>query len=254
MTPNFNTGLSTIPSVGDYNIAFDPTGTNGWFSFLGHISPGPSNYALYPVFYKTTNGGATWTGPFQVDLTTLSCLTANTPSPSVVTTNFEHDLTVDVNGNPHLFTTICNGSNAYGVLYTQWHHMYDITQKNGLWVAYDVANVQAGRGQWGTSPNITTQDMAPQVARSEDGTKVFFTWTDNSTYSLGQANLSPNLYGKAYNVTANTWTPIKDFSSCNSTINGSILVPHVAAEVLEPVANQYKLAPIMVLCHLMTLS
>jgi hypothetical protein len=199
---------------------------------------------LYPVFYKTTNGGTTWTGPFQVDLNTFGCLTANTPSPSVATTNFEHDLTVDVNGNPHLFTTICNGSNAYGVFYTQWHHMYDITQKNGLWVAYDVANVQAGRGQWGTSPNIVTQDMAPQVARSEDGTKVFFTWTDNSTYSLGQANQTPNLFGRAYNVTANTWTPIKDFTSCSSTINGSIIVPHLAAEVLEPATNQFKLAPV----------
>lgn len=244
VTPNFNTGLTTIPNLGDYNIAFDPTGTNGWFSFLGHVSPGPSNYALYPVFYKTTNGGVSWTGPIQVDLNNFSCLTANTPSPSVVTTNFEHDLTVDVNGNPHLFTTICNGSNAYGVFYTQWHHMYDITLKNNLWVAYDVANVQAGRGSWGISPNIVTQDMSPQVARSEDGTKIFFTWTDNSTYSLGQANLSPNLFGKAYNVSANTWTPIKDFTSCNAAISGSLIVPHLAAEVLEPTASQYKLAPV----------
>ncbi|MCC6370910.1 MAG: T9SS type A sorting domain-containing protein [Bacteroidia bacterium] len=244
VTPSFNTGFSSIPQLGDYNIAFDPTGTFGWFSFLGHVSPGPSNYALYPVFYKTTNGGTTWTGPFQVDLNTFSCLTGNISGTNVLTTNFEHDLTVDVNGNPHLFTTICNGSNAYGVYYTQWHHVYDITMKNGLWVAYDVANVMAGRGTFGTSPNITTQDMSPQVSRSADGTKVFFTWTDNSSYTLGQANQTPNLFGKGYNVTNNTWTSLKDFSSCNSSVAGQIMVPHVAAEVLEPVTNQFKLAPV----------
>ena len=244
VAPSFNTSYASAAYIGDYNIAFDPTGTNGWLSFLGHVSPGPSNYAYYPVLYKTTNGGQTWTGPIQVNLTTLSCLTSNMTGTNVPTTNFEHDLTVDVNGNPHIFTTICNGTNAYSVLYTAWHHMYDITLKNGLWVAYDVANVLAGRGTWGTSPNTISQDMAPQVARSVDGTKIFFSWSDNSTYTLGQANQSPNFFSKGYNVTNNTWTPIKDFSSCNTGLNGNILVPHVAAEVLEPSSSVYKLAPV----------
>ncbi len=244
VSPTFNTAYSSAAYVGDYNIAFDPTGTNGWMSFLGHVSPGPSNYAYYPVFYKTTNGGATWTGPIQVNLTTLGCLTANMTGTNVPTTNFEHDLTVDVNGNPHLFTTICNGTNNYSVLYTAWHHMYDITLRNGLWVANDVANVLAGRGQWGTSPNITTQDMAPQVSRSQDGTKIFFSWTDNSNYTLGQANQTPNLFTRGYNVSNNTWTPTKDFSSCNTGAAGFMYVPHVAAEVLEPSSGVFKIAPV----------
>jgi hypothetical protein len=244
VAPSFNTAYSSAAYIGDYNIAFDPSGTNGWMSFLGHVTPGPSAYAYYPVFYKTTNGGATWTGPIQVNLGTLGCLTSNMTGTNVPTTSFEHDLTVDANGNPHLFTTICNGTNAYSVLYTAWHHMYDITLRNGLWVANDVGNVMAGRGQWGTSPNITTQDMAPQVSRSQDGTKIFFSWTDNSTYTLGQANQSPNLFTRGYNVTNNTWTPIKDFSSCNTGAAGLILSPHVAAEVLEPSTGVFKIAPV----------
>ena len=244
VTPSFNTGLSATPVVGDYNIAFDPTGTTGWFSFLGHVSPGPSNYALYPIFYKTTNGGQSWTGPFQVNLNQFSCLTSSLTSPNVVTTNFEHDLTVDVNGNPHLFTTICNGSNAYGVIYTQWHHMVDITQINGIWLAHDVANVLAGRGTWGVAPNAVSMDMAPQVSRSADGTKVFFSWSDNSNYTLGQANLSPNFFSKGLNIANGQWTPTKNFSSCNPNTDGKMLVPHAAAEVLEPGLNQFKLAPV----------
>jgi hypothetical protein len=92
VTPPFNTAYSGIPQIGDYNIAFDPTGNIGWFSFLSHVSPGATAYAYYPVFYKTTNGGATWTGPIQVDLSQFSCMTSNVLSPNVPSTNFEDHL------------------------------------------------------------------------------------------------------------------------------------------------------------------
>jgi hypothetical protein len=241
LTPNFTTpGL-----VGDYNIAFDPSGNIGWFSYLSHLSGGPTaNSIYYPVFYKTTNGGATWTGPIQVNLNNFTCITNNMVSPNVATTNFEHDLVVDVLGNPHLLTTICTGNNGYSVLYGSWHHMFDITQINGVWGAYDIANVNAGRGSWGVSPNIATMDMAPQAARSADGSKLFFTWSDNANYLLGANNQTPNLFGRAFDVLQNKWTPIKDFTSCNPATNGLILFPHLAPEVLEPAPNVYKLASV----------
>lgn len=240
VSPNF----STAGVVGDYNIAFDPSGTIGWFSFLSRVSPGPSNNSYYPVFYKTTNGGGSWTGPIQVDLDNFNCITSNITSPNVASTNFEHDLVVDLYGNPHLFTTICTGNNGNSVFYGSWHKMFDITLKYGVWAAYDVANVLAGRGTWGVSPNVASMDMAPQAARSADGSKVFFTWTDNTSYVLGSANLSPNLFGKAFDVVQNKWTPVKDFTSCNAGTNGLIIFPHIAPEVLEPSPNNFKIAPV----------
>ncbi|HQQ93335.1 MAG TPA: hypothetical protein PLQ93_02175 [Bacteroidia bacterium] len=237
-------GFVSNTSISDYNIAFDPSGTYGWFSFLSRLSPGPANSSYYPVFYKTTNGGQTWTGPYQVDLGQFTCITTNINLPNVASTNFEHDLVVDVYGNPHMLTTVCSGNNAYAVVYGAWHHMFDITQVNGVWAAYDIANVQAGRGTFGTSPNTASMDMAPQAARSADGTKLFFTWSDNLTYALGASNLNPNLFGKAFNVVNNTWTGIKDFSSCNVATNGKIFFPHVAPEVLEPSVNLYKVAAV----------
>lgn len=244
VTPAFNTAYDATAHVGDYNIAFDPTGMKGWFSYLGHLASGPTNYAYYPIFYKTLDGGATWTGPIQVDLNQFSCITPNITVGNVVSAAFEHDLTVDVNGNPHLLTTVCNGNNAYAVFFTSWHHMFDITQLNGVWNAVDIANVQAGRGTWSVTPNVTTMDMAPQIARTADGTKIFYTWSDNSTYTLGQANQSPNMFSKAFDVVNNKWTPIKDFTSCNAGIAGKILFPHVAEEVLEPTATSYKFASV----------
>lgn len=242
-TPALNTAFNGTAQVADYNIAFDPTGNFGWMSFLGHLSTGPAAYAYYPIFYKTTDGGNTWTGPIQVNLNQFPCLTSILTNTYVLTTAFEHDLTVDVFGNPHMLTTVCNGNNDYTVYYGFTHHVVDITSQSGLWNAYDIANVNAGRGGWGTSPtNSVTMDIQPQAARTVDGTKLFFNWTNNATYTLGAANQSPNLFSRAYDAVALKWTNVKDFTSCNGATNGTILFPHIASEVLEPTSTSFKMA------------
>ena len=244
-SPSFNTAFDGLAHTGDYNIAFDPTGNVGWMSFLSHLNGGPTNYAYYPIFYKTTDGGNSWSGPIQVDINQFSCATSILTGTNVITTAFEHDLTVDINGNPHLLTTFCNGNNGYSVFFGSTHRMFDVTQYNGLWNVYDIANVNAGRGGWGTSTtNTVTMDLEPQISRTSDGKKVFFSWADNTTYTLGAANQSPNLMSKGFDVTTNKWTNIKDFTSCNVGLNGLIYYPHVAEEVLEPNSTSFKLAPV----------
>jgi hypothetical protein len=240
-TPPFTTGWTSAPQVVDYNIAFDPTGQIGYFSFLGHVNGGPSTNAVYPILYKTTNGGTNWTGPISVDIGALSCISSNTVNGYVPSANIEHDLIVDVSGNPHVITTVGNAA-SYIFNYSAWHHMYDLTLKNGMWVAYDLGNSNSAPYTAGVSPNFATQWQAPQAARSADGTKVFFTWTENGTYTLGQANSLPNLFSKAFNVSTGMWTQTKDFTSCNPSIAGLMTYPHMAAEVLEPNATSYKLA------------
>lgn len=242
VTPPFNLAYSNFVYVGiDYNIAFDPTGNIGWFSFIGHVTPGPANYAYYPVFYKTTDGGNTWTGPITADLNQMGCLTGNVGN-GMPSTNLEHDLVVDMYGNPHFITTILPGNNNYSFNYSGWHHITDITMVNGIWTAYDIANVNGAPYTFGVSPNFVTQYQAPQAARTADGSKVFFTWVDNSSYSAGAQNSAPNLFGRGFDVVNKTWTNVKDFTSCNAPIAGSVFFPHIASEVLEPSNTTFKLA------------
>lgn len=244
LSPAFNTAFSGSPQIGDATIAFDPTGQYGWVCILTHITPGPTNYAFYPVFYRTTDGGNTWSSAMQVDIGQFSCIAANITGGNVATCGFEGDLVVDVNGDPHFLTNICNGNNAYAIFFSSWHHMYDITWHAGIFNAMDIANVNAGRGTWGTAPNTATMDNQPMAARTADGTKVFFGWCDNSTYTLGQANQSANLFSRAYDVVTHMWTTVRDFTTCNVATNGLVRLPKMAAEVIEPSAGVYRMAVI----------
>jgi PKD repeat protein len=241
INPTFNTAYDGLPKTSDYAIAFDPSGNIGWICMLTHLTPGPAPFAFYPVFYKSDNGGSSWTGPITVDLAQYPCINSNILVGNVATTAFDLDLTVDVFGNPHAITTVCNGNNAYAVFFTQWHAMVDITMSNGVWNPEILNPVYRGRGTWGTAPNQVTLDMEPQAARTADGTKVFFTWCDaDSSVILATADQSPNLFGKAYDVVSREWTDAENLTDCNATWNGKILFPKMAENVLSNTGN-YKL-------------
>ncbi|PBQ32340.1 hypothetical protein CNR22_11345 [Sphingobacteriaceae bacterium] len=243
-SPSFNLSYSGNPPLGECNIAFDPTGMIGWVCVTTHPNSSSGAYRYQPMFYKTVDGGLTWSSGMVVDLAQFSCITGGLGANTVPGVYYANDLTVDVYGHPHMILTVGASDNTYGISSNQWHHILDVTQQHGVWTAYDVANVMAEvatifPGSLGSNMN---QIMHPQISRSSDGTKVFFSWTDNINYPLGFANMFPELYAKGFDVVQNKWTAIKDFTDCSSTATGQIFFPHMAAEVLEPSSGNYKLA------------
>jgi PKD repeat protein len=230
ITPAFNLAYNGSVQSSDYSIGFDPTGQKGWICAITHLTPGPMGYNFYPVFYKTTDGGNTWSGPDQVDIGQFSCV-SNLISPgNTATAVFDVDLTVDVNGIPHALMCIGNGNNGYAVFFGNTHHMFDITQEHGLWNAIDLGVVNAGRNTFGTAPNTLIMDMEPQASRTDDGTKVFFTWAGSDAVPVA---LSPNLFGCGFDVVNKNWTPMVNFTSCNPVTSGKILFPKMAENVLN---------------------
>jgi hypothetical protein len=221
-------------------IAFDPSGTEGWIALAGNLTGGPSNNNSYPVFYHTTNGGTSWNGPIIFNLSQYTCITSSLGggTPSIDRNSIA--LNVDKYGNPHLLTSIGTSSGFTNLDHTMWHYAFDVTRRHGFWTAVPVANIL-------TAPHSTSlaeQALRPQVSRSADGEKIFFSWSDNTAKTLGDPNSTPQLYSRAYDVSQNKWTGIKDFSSCNAGTDGKILFHHVANEVLEPSQGVYKLAPV----------
>ncbi|MGJ8661095.1 MAG: PKD domain-containing protein, partial [Bacteroidota bacterium] len=230
LNPPFNTAYDGQNHISSFAIGFDPTGQKGWACMITHITQGTSSYSFYPVFYSTTNGGLTWSAPKQVNIGQFPCVSSIITSGNVPTVAFDMDLTVDMKGNPHALMCIGNGSNAYSIYYTQTHHMYDITMEHGIWNAIDLGDVSGQRNTFGTAPNTLSMDMAPQASRTDDGSKVFFTWSGSDIVNVPNA---PNLFGAAYEVTTRNWTQMKDFTSCNPATNGKILFPKMAENVLE---------------------
>ncbi|MFA7273062.1 MAG: PKD domain-containing protein [Crocinitomicaceae bacterium] len=230
LTPPFSTAYDGSNHMADFAIGFDPSGQKGWACMITHITQGTSSYTYYPVFYKTVNGGITWSGPTQVNIAQFSCVNSILTAGNVPTVAFDVDLTVDVLGNPHALVCIGSNPSSYSIYFTQAHHMFDITQENGLWNAIDLGDVPGQRNTLGIAPNTLSMDMEPQVSRTDDGTKVFFTWSGSDLFPLANA---PNLFGSAYDVVNRKWTTMKDFSSCNPLTNGNILFPKMAENVLD---------------------
>lgn len=214
------------------DIAFDPTGQIGWISALGDITAGDDS-AYQPIFWKSTDAGATWSAPIQINLTDLQGVVENlpqflldgeTPTTGLPTTAFEAALTVDFNGNPHLLTSVGTGS-EYSIQ-TAGYTMYDITYDTSSiagcdWKAIYMNDILALRGTMTSDNPAQTMDNRPLVSRTADGKKVFFFWTDTDIFFLGTPdNDLPNLFGKAIDVEAQTITDLYNFTEGDTLWSG----------------------------------
>jgi len=229
---SFTSNSVTISAAQSFDIAFDPTGQYGWISCLGDISNNPVDSVNHPIFWRTTDGGNTWSAPIQIALDSLpgvvSALNLVTiyqgPPPGnaptglattgVPTTAFEAKLAVDYLGNPHLFTTVGNGE-AYSILSGAGYTAYDITLNpansctptyNG-WAAIFVDSIQTLRGNSSTDATPLTEDNRPLVSRSADGTKLFFFWSASDvTFTQADNNEYPNLFVRGFDIVHSTST------------------------------------------------
>ena len=243
---SFTANSVIITAAQSFDIAFDPTGQNGWISCLGDISLNPVDSTNNPIFWHTTDGGAHWSNAMQIPLDSLPGVVAalnlvtlyqgpppgNNPTGLVTsgipTTSFQAKLTVDYLGNPHLFTTVGNG-NSYSIESGAGYTAYDITLNptnsctptwNG-WAAVFVDSIQTLRGNTTTDATPLTEDNRPLVSRSADGTKLFFFWsaTDVNT-AQGDNNEFPNLWVRGFDIVHSTSTPSINLTEGDSRFGG----------------------------------
>jgi PKD repeat protein len=249
---------STVSAATSHQIAFDPTGQYGWFSILGDIDV-DNDSTYHPIFWKTTDFGANWTGPIVVDLNQVQGvkeslnpeIVTGDPASMMPTASFESDLSVDVNGNPHLLITVGSGS-EYSIQtagYTVWDITYDASAPSGCnWKGIRMANINTLRGTFTSENPGQTMDNRPLICRSEDGNKLFFFWLESDITvhadPLDRSNDSPDLFGRAIDVVAGTMTDVVNITggdtlwsgySANNEIGvfGGALFPMVSQTALK---------------------
>jgi hypothetical protein len=257
------TSMPTDPTIkygADYKIAFAPDGITGYIGIIGHddytFMP---DSVYYPILYKTTNGGSTWTGPIRVDLTNMTPLHdaffPGNDTMFLISSGFEFDLAVDGDGNPYMAMNACVAVGNWSVPSvtvgsdgTPYHLMTCIYSPDGG-VNFDaivIDNLETFRGTFGagTATEISS-DNRPQIATNMASDAMFVTWIDTDTTTFGSAdgNFYPDLHMRGFYTTDHVVHPaLTDPSNVTtgSSADGAAFMGSASYYVFDSGADQFE--------------
>jgi hypothetical protein len=244
---------NTTPTILGCNIAFDPSGNNGWIVVItDRRDPArPNDGAVHPVFYRTQDGGTTWTGPFDAYLPSIATIkqyipeevnVAGSPDPvKVQPFCFDADLVVDKNGNPHAFVKVATGIAApfsasnpkYSYYPDAPKQVWDITSYDQgktfcpILVDSVIVNTASISGS-----DLNWNNSYVQVSRDDVGEHIFYSWTDNKA-STGSTDANPNAYERALRLSDYALTPVRSLTIDDATYSGKIYFPTLAPITLK---------------------
>ncbi|PID93907.1 MAG: hypothetical protein CSA95_05430 [Bacteroidetes bacterium] len=200
-------------------VEFSPDGQTGYIVVLGDngsLEFGANT--IYPIIWKTTNGGEDWEDPIAVQLAGPDGIESimyyisdeeweelwQPPAPEreevPYTTAFDCDLTVDANGNPHIAVGISvAGSDPYSIISANpYYAIADIWSPDGgeEWDAYIIDRPMQFRS---TINADYSEDSRTQIARTHDGNYVFVGYLDTSKEGE-EGNNFPDIYCRAIDV------------------------------------------------------
>jgi hypothetical protein len=218
-------------------VAFHPDGQTGYLAMLSNNGGNDlAEGAYYPILFKTTDGGANWDGPYNVQLggpdglpAVLNYMTDELlemlyepPIPDrtelLFTTPFDMDVAVDINGNPHLLFVVGLGSGDWSI-YTSIEGLPGTGGMIALihaasygdmetWYADTLTKPHTFRGEFpGSSGSIISEDLRPYISVTPDGSKLFFSWQNTIIENIND-NSAPDIYCIGYNVNEMSYTEI----------------------------------------------
>lgn len=222
--PQWVTTLSSTNSTqnvsGLMNMAWSPNGQIGYAVHMAAELGDGTPTTPKPYIMKTTDGGATWTHLPNYDFT-------NDPTmQTYIYTNAggtkrpffsSFDLTVDVNGDLHIFGEVLSGFSShpdslnYILSAVQTQFLMECVTNNGTsWNVNFVDSIYVEDYEWDT-PNQLSNFTRPQASRNAAGTKVFYTW-NGSDLSLNTQREFPDIWAVAKDISTGNWTSIKNLS------------------------------------------
>ena len=189
------------------------------------------------------------------------------------------EITVDNNGNLHYITTVVAGYSSHpdslgytfgqtGFGYAQFDNLdkpwvwHFTTDGNGTWNAKFISylytrNISTsetvGQDAFWTSDGAASLDYNNRikVSRSNDGSKIFVTWTDSDTTSADANNAgfyipnhTPSIYYRGYDVASGNYTPVKEASYFDAAEGGYYL--YSTSEIAMPNANGFVIPTIYI--------
>lgn len=206
----------------DQKVAFSPNGEIGYISILGNGADmatqqdGLSNY--YPVLFKTTDGGESWSEPTFIQLDgpngiegivhnhltdemIAELFEAPVPAREDIsyTTGFDHDIKVDANGNLHIGVLIGpTGSDAQSIVSNNpFIAVVDIFTTDGgtTWYVEEMGRPNTFRGSFGE----ISCDNRVKITSNDQANKFFFSWLDTDP-EVSEDNDSPDIWSRGFEL------------------------------------------------------
>lgn len=245
------------PHYSGPNIAFSPNGQVGYIVFLGDINGADSTYN--PIIYKSSDAGATWGAPNELIVDNIPAAVDSIKqflfdtgtaieSATEVATAFECDITVDINNNLHIFTTLCaverrdtfnvvTGAKQYSVYSGYPKNAVDIYTTDGgtTWTSHYVSQINQFRTTVPVNTGTLSVDNYNQISRTKDGDIIFYSWSDTDTliHTGSTTNSAPNTFTAGFDVVNNTRTCWKQIAGVSN--EDFVITPTMAPFVLEDV-------------------
>lgn len=201
------------------NMAWSPDGLTGYLVIMGSWG---ANTMWRPYVMKTTDGGTTWNQYADYDFSNdpvLQCQVFPANGTGLPRPWFSsYDLVVGSDGELRIFTEIQSQSSAhpdsllYAFIAPQSTALYEVaTNSSNGWDVTFVDSIYVEDHEWDAT-NTLSHFVRPQAGRSQDGTKLFYTWLA-SDVTLSIAREFPVVHSRGHEISSDMWTPVTNLSS-----------------------------------------
>jgi hypothetical protein len=221
-------------------MAWAPNGMIGYVVNMGHESFTDSPDSVrYPVVFKTTNAGATWARVAALNVGSIDSMIGFIRAGYTdITEGFDFNLCVGSDNNLHIFLPVVPA----GATYTQFYDrpvLCDVFTTNGgsLWTANMLAIPAGGSvGAFLSSTGAAAfqEYNRPQITRTLDGSKMFFTWFETDTLIWGSSvgNVQPDMWTVGLDVATGLYTDSMNLTAgtaadgaCNFAVISPLVLP-----------------------------
>lgn len=224
---DFVTDPSSGDMVGSYNMIWNKAGDMGWIYFTGRDAR-QDQFGYQPIAYYSTDQGNTWTLKPWFDFSQAQgfydfmwTLRADT-TMIVPTFNYWNDGVVDANGELHMFLlgqgkySIHPDSLNYSYVYEPYFLCDVYTTPTG-WDARLIdtiwsERVPADQSGFGTGDDAQGWEHRILGSRTEDGSKVFVSWSDTDT-NFSDMNKFPDIKAWGVDVNSGAETGVTNFTA-----------------------------------------
>lgn len=232
------------------NMAWAPDGNIGYTVMMGAEENGLPKIPR-PVVYKTINGGTTW------DLLPSYHFSSNVfmrvyipPSNTGDIRPYygDFDIVVDRKGDLHIFSEVIAGysgdpdSLSYIFSDPKKRFLMETITNNGTnWKVNFVDSIRVTDHLWGMAPDQLDISVRPQAARTNDGSKIFYSWLVNNP-NVGSASREfPDITAIAKDVSTNLWSEIKNLSTDNNSEYNAYYQTMAVTVIETGIDNDYEL-------------